>query len=1309
MTSIWNLKERAATETPLFLFDFELASGQRERWCTHGVELEGVTWAARIVSHNFFEMRSDADEGIDSLSRLSVTLANADSYCSQIERNVGWKGAKVTVRFLFFDLKHGSAASEGTVVFRGVANPPDEITESTLRLTITNRMNFQRMLLPEVRIQRRCPWKFPATAEQRAEGATGGMRGKYSPFYRCGYSPDIEGGVGSLDGTAPFESCDYTRPQCEQRGMFGQDASSRATGRFGGIEFVPPSVLVRTYGDKAYHVSALVENEGRYNDFVPIVYGTGWISPPIVFARNDGNLTRMEVLLGMGEIQGVLRVVVNDIEIPPGRAGTNMTATGWHNLVSPGSRTGAFNSDFTDAEGKPLGDPYGSMAYLSIVVPNRVNDAQKLPKVQVLLEGLKVARYASNGAYLSDEYDNNPAWVILDILRRSGWNTEEIDLGSFAEAAAYCAADTQASDLYGNPAIIPRFQCNLVLRRRRSVAEVIRGIRSAARLYLSFDAEGRLQLRCENTIAQQQPVKPAGSNSEEPLNGGWPGYEFGDGTSGFSSILRKSNGEPAIRFYTRSAADSPNRYSVEFQDAFNDYQQDSLSLVDVDDVLRTGQEISATLGALGVPNFHQAARIIQLQLDKSIRGNTYVQFETSVRGVGLRPGDIITLTYLKEGLQRQPFRIKSIAPGVNYRTVTITAQIHSDEWYTDIADGSGSGRRRQPGFEVGLPRPLMGNTFDEEGEPQFEITETIGQGADGQTSVSIQAGFIAPRKPSATDVGIPLVKLAASVSDSGGTLGGDQTLYYALSAVAGDDAESPLSFLVRATIPPGTNTNRVELTELSFAPGTTGFHVYRGKNPAHLFLIAAAQPVADTFADSGLPSQPAGPPDENYDHANFYWRLELQPEEAATIHSASTIGNAALQMTANAYRGAVVRITRGKGRGQERVVLANDATTLELTLPWETEPDSTSRFTVAEAGWRFGAMGRTGPVEFDVPNRVGATIHVSGRSANVNDKECAYELSPLTRWRIGSASGAPVDLEPPPPPVFGLLPTGRGSVELTGIAFEDLTNTRTVSAGTLTLHYWPELASPSQVFLDASLGAEDTTIHLSATGGAQPGSLIQIDAEILAVMEVLNGGLEYVVQRGVYGSQAEAHATNVPVYGLSKKVYILPFTKDFFGSPASGNLSFPIYLPDARIACAEFTATNMKGESAPSRVCYTITTDNGLRTLAGGQLSIQVEGYLAIQSDVAPPLVVEASHAAGDILAIVREAPTGGPLELRLRQNEETYCQLTIAAGATISNVVNGFGLPPLVSSAQLSLDILSVPEAGAGTPGRDLTVTIRL
>jgi hypothetical protein len=104
-----------------------------------------------------------------------------------------------------------------------------------------------------------------------------------------------------------------------------------------------------------------------------------------------------------------------------------------------------------------------------------------------------------------------------------------------------------------------------------------------------------------------------------------------------------------------------------------------------------------------------------------------------------------------------------------------------------------------------------------------------------------------------------------------------------------------------------------------------------------------------------------------------------------------------------------------------------------------------------------------------------------------------------------------------------------------------------------------------------------------------------------------------------------------------------------------------------------------------------------------------VDGYLAIQTGAAPPLVIESSYAARDISAVVGEAPSGGAVSLQLRQNSTVYCTLTIADGATSSNVVNGFGLPPLAAEAQLYLDILSVPGAADTLPGRDLTVTVRL
>lgn len=1310
MATINDIKEQSITKTPLLLFDCALNSGAVERWSTHAAMVNGQRYSARVLRHDLFEMQSGAVDGIDAVAKISIWLANADSHFSEIERNTGWKGSKITAQFVFYDLSQDQAASEVQVLFKGAADAPAEITESTLRLTVTNSLNMQRLLLPDVRVERRCPWKFPATAAQRAEAATGGAEGQYSPFYRCGYSPDAAGGCGNLNGTTTYASCDRTRAQCQARGMFATDGANHRTARFGGIEFVPPSTVVRGYGERGNHESAPLMNEARYNDFVPLVYGTVWYAPMVVFSKNDGNLTQMDVLLGMGPMEHAVKVLVNDNDIPLGQAGTNMTATGWYNVVTLGGRTGAFNPEYVDAGGNPLGDPYGSMAVLNVVVPNQINNGTSLPQIKVLIQGMQLERFSSDGSSLGLGFTNNPAWVLLDLLRRSGWTLEDIDVASFAQAAEYCDESITAQDLNGNPISIPRFQCNLALKSRRSAADAIRGVRNGSRLFLRYGLGGMLGLSVENTLALQQAAKPDGSNASEAVTGGWPAYEFGDGTAGLSGILRRASGEPWIRVWSRTTAETPNRLNLEFQDAFNQYQQDSLSVTDVDDVLAVGQEVSLSLPVLGIPNFNQAARIAKFQLDKTVDGNTYVEFATTMRGLKLRPGDLITATYLKEGFDGQPFRVVKIAPGLNYSTALITAQIHQDAWYSDDnADVFGSGLPgRRPAYGIGTPRPVSGKVLDQYGNPQLEISEQDSANGDGTMAITLAAGFNRPRQPAVSGPGIPMVSLAASIGSTGGSLAGNQTLYYAVTGSDAAGQESGLSFAVAATIPDGTDTNTVELTGLSFTCDTIQFSVYRGRTPMQLVQIATNQATAASFTDGGLAAGLTPPPDENYDHANAYWRFELQPEVAVATHSATTVGNPSLSMEANVYIGMVVRITRGTGAGQERTVSANDAITLTLSRAWDTEPDRTSYCTVAEAGWHFGCAGSDGPLAFQVPTRIGATAQVTARAANVYDWESPVELSPVTRWRIAGAGGG-LDQGVPGAPVFGILTRGAGDLGLTGLGFEDLGNTGSISSGTLTLFYWNELVYPSPNGLGADAVASDTAVSLAQAGDVQAGDLIQIDTELLQVQQVENGGLRLEVLRGSMGSAAEGHSATAPVYRLTRARLVVPFPANFFGSRASGDFTYFVLLPDARVAGATFFVTNAFGDGATTTACFTNRADGGLRTLSGGQYSIQVTGSLAVEANAAPPLVVQGTHAVWNVSAMVSDAPTLDSVDMKVLLNGALYCPLSIPAGRTYSDTVNGCGLPPLPASGLITLDISKVPEEPGLVPGRDLTVTINL
>jgi len=336
-------------------------------------------------------------------------------------------------------------------------------------------------------------------------------------------------------------------------------------------------------------------------------------------------------------------------------------------------------------------------------------------------------------------------------------------------------------------------------------------------------------------------------------------------------------------------------------------------------------------------------------------------------------------------------------------------------------------------------------------------------------------------------------------------------------------------------------------------------------------------------------------------------------------------------------------------------------------------------------------------------------VEVSGLAANVNDDECAYALSPLTQWQILGGAGSELDVNVPAPPTFGLSATGQGAIEVVGIGFTDPTNTHGVAAGTLSLVYWDEVAGTSTTTLSAGVAATDQAVQLNGPLSAQAGDIVQVDSELMTVQENVTAGTSIQVTRGAYGTVAAAHPNAEPVYVLSRKTFVMPFPLQFFGTPASGDYSYRVTMPDVRIAAADFFVTNSRGNSSVMQQAFTATTDAGIRTLSGGQFSMQIEGLLAIQTNAVPPVIVDTAHSVRDIFANLGTAPSGAPVNLQVTQNGLPYCALSVPAGATVSNVMDGATLPPLQSQAQLGLNILAVPQTSGSVPGADLTVTIRL
>jgi len=946
VATIEQIKELALAQKPLVLFTFTFSDGSISRFATHAVTFGGQSYSARVLRHNFFEVQSMSEQGTDQVPRISLTLANADTQMSQLNASKSFKGAALAAVFVIAAGVAGeSDSTDSWTIFQGVCDAPAAITDLEVEITASNRMNLQRVVLPPARIQRRCPWVFPATVAERQAGADD----RNSIFHPCGYSPDATGGNergNYVSGTTPYTACDFSRAACVARGMFSTDSLARVTRRFGGVEYAPPVYRVRPYGAK-WQDSAV--QEAQYGDPIPLVYGTAWVETPITVGSSEGNLTRLECVISYGEINAVRRVIVNGVEIPQGISGRDMTTTGWWNLVNAGDRIGDFDLNFTDAAGNPVGDPYGSIAYLSVVVPNKLTDGKPTAEIRVLVDGRLVETYTSGGASEGWSWSQNPAWVLLDLLKMARWPISLINTASFRAVADYCATNINQKDSNGNTMSAARFRCNMAVRQYRSAADLVLGVRNNARLYFTYGSDGKLALNVERTIAGQQPSKPYGSNASGTINGGWPAYVYSDATA---TILRKPDGSASLSAYSRPIADTPTRLSFEFQDADRDYVQDNFTYVDIGEQLATGADISAGPPVDGIPGIDQAQRIGAWLGTKSVDANVYVDFETSVKALGQQVGQIIALTYAKESWTNKLFRILRVAPQQNYRVVRITAQQHDDAWYADTWGQEGPPLRRPLfGSERTLPRPVKGTVpfadlrFDADGQDHlvgFGTEEAEGSG------ISLLVTAFGPSQQLSKSTSTPQVDIQATVATTGGNIPGGQTLYYAIAAADADGYVSEPSATIVAVIPAGTNTNKVTLTGISYDASAAGLRIFRGRTPLTMNQIDNPVPVSSRD-DLGAQNVGVLPADPLFDHANYYWRrvtaLALTARDV-DIFSASTVGDSTLAMTVNAHAGRTVEIVRGDGRGQVRTIASNTATTLTVSSNWVTNPSATSVFII---------------------------------------------------------------------------------------------------------------------------------------------------------------------------------------------------------------------------------------------------------------------------------------------------------------------------------------------------------------------------
>ena len=928
----------------LFLYDgkttLRLASENLDS-TQGGFKYAGKDWMPRLKEQTLGALQSVGDNGIIQLPQVTVTLADADKLIwseYELPDGKGLKGAKVVLKFVFWDPDTATFSSDEQVKFVGVANAP-ACDETTVTLSCTNLLNLSNFNLPVVRISRRCPWIFPTTKEQRIAAALD----PDSDFYECGYSPDVvngDAGVsnagaaarGNLGGPGEggvYDECDYTREACIKRlgnasrptssngdpnwVQIEVDQSNRRTGHFGGITYDPPaSWRSREYisGNRMEGVNN--PNDSKYSDYFPMTYGTSFVEPPVMNVVGDANVTTMEVVLGVGKIQGdfskeepIRLVLVNDVVVPFYPKSPDKSTLGW-NWVNGGDRQGRVNKG-PIYDGR--GDSYGSLIAITITVPRKVQDSASLPRVRVLFDGPAIRTWSDPNAIEAKDavkqFTTNAAWILLDLLTWCSVTLDEIDVASFVKAAETCSEMVDYTDLTGRPATHQRYKLGVSLRRRRNAGEIVNSLLAAMKGMLVLNAgtdagtTGKLQLFIKQTLADQQGAPVPGSNDDAPFISatakgatlpGYFAYHFDD-----SNILRRGpdrDSSSTFKIEQRSIADTPGRLGVEFQDEDNFYATDALVIVDSEAIARARQEVGGGSPAEGVTNFDQGKRILQTQFAEQFRGNprsgfqkkndsggTWIaELEASFRVIHLRVGHIVAVTNAAHGLDRQPFRVIALAPSANCEKIRVRLQWHEDDWYLDrygqqpdpLLQAQRKNRLLRPpfGWCPNWTAPWDFDALYDKTEKTFGLAQKYESGADGTVIAKLLVFGKLPVNQFTVKTSPPFAREATAEVFAGATIADDRTYYLAL---VGKDATGPSAGLTPPSFPlikvePESAGSKIGVPNIYWQPDTAGYKLYAGTNPNKLSKQKEADGTPDVVEITSFKVADESMPDVQFDH-----------------------------------------------------------------------------------------------------------------------------------------------------------------------------------------------------------------------------------------------------------------------------------------------------------------------------------------------------------------------------------------------------------------------------------------------------------
>lgn len=372
-----------------------------------------------------------------------------------------------------------------------------------------------------------------------------------------------------------------------------------------------------------------MSNEVTY----PIIFGRNKVAGNVIWYKSDGDNIQKIIVLGIGPINSVSDVRINDIPIAD-LPGCSYTAYLGTPNQAVDSRAGS--------EVKGL----RNIAYLAVTFAPSEKLSGSTQTVTCIVEGLKMKTW--DGASWSGEtYSQNPAACYRKLLTMpredggAGASESEINDAAFGEVYDNCAALIDD----GEGGTHARHQFDFIFDAQKPMRDAITEILQPYGMFSTVDEKINLGiLKAESSV-----------------------YAFTEDNIDADSF----------RYYQISKDESYNEVNVKYTDPDQNDVGIDVPARDLVDQIATGAIRPGDFSFLGISRFTEASRRAEFIKNESNVNTWMCEFDVDIDALHNTVGDVVTITHTLPGWTAKPVRIMEITEMGNFKRHIIAKEENS--------------------------------------------------------------------------------------------------------------------------------------------------------------------------------------------------------------------------------------------------------------------------------------------------------------------------------------------------------------------------------------------------------------------------------------------------------------------------------------------------------------------------------------------------------------------------------------------------------------------------------------------------------